>query len=192
MRTGATWRSWGIYTAIFSHIVLARQRAEDVAAKTRVNRILGRLANSKARQPLRNYDVGALVKIWRWRKVLPREIHAGPRGGLKKASRPGWVGPGRVIFSERLARQDLDDDRRHIIWVLMGGKLLGCSAHSVRPVTPTVRGFTTSSTTRRTSPNGSHSLTSSQPGNSPISLMRFHLLTNLKKHCYHHYLMVLL
>ena len=48
-------------TATFSHIVLARQRAEDVAVKTRANRILGRLANSKARQPLRNYDVGALV-----------------------------------------------------------------------------------------------------------------------------------
>ena len=121
--------------ATFSHMVLARQRAEDVAVKTRANRILGRLANSKARQPLRNYDVGTLVKIWR--RVLPQEVHTGPRGGLKKSSRPGWVGPGRVIFSERLAHQDLDDERRHIIWVLMGGKLLRCSAHSVRPVTPT-------------------------------------------------------
>ena len=122
-------------TATFSHIVLARQRAEDVAVKTRANRILGRLANSKARQPLRNYGVGALVKIWR--RVLPQEVHTGPRGGLKKASRPGWVGPGRVIFSERLPHQDLDDERRHIVWILMGGKLLRCSVHSVRPVTPT-------------------------------------------------------
>ena len=31
----------------------------------------------------------------------------------------------------------MDDERRHIIWVLIGGKLLRCSAHSVRPVTPT-------------------------------------------------------
>ena len=119
----------------FSHMVLARQRAEDLAVKTRANRILGRLANSKARQPLRNYDVGALVKIWR--HVLPQEVHTGQRGGLKKSSRPGWVGPGRVILSERLAHQDLDDERRHIMWVLMGGKRLRCSAHSVRPVTPT-------------------------------------------------------
>ena len=121
--------------ATFSHLVLARQRAEEVATKTRANRVLGRLANSKARQPLRNYDVGALVKIWR--RVLPQEVHTGPRGGFKKASRPGWVGPGRVIFTELLPHQDLDDERRHIVWVLIGGKLLRCSAHSVRPVTPT-------------------------------------------------------
>ena len=68
--------------ATFSHLVLARQRAEEVATKTRANRVLGRLANSKARQPLRNYDVGALVKIWR--RVLPQEVHTGPRGGFKR------------------------------------------------------------------------------------------------------------
>ena len=124
--------------ATFSHMVLARQRAEDAAVKTRANPILGRLANSKARQPLPNYEVGALVKIWR--RVLPQEVHTGPRGGLKKSSRPGWVGPGRVIFSEQLAQQDLDDERINegaSFKVLMGGKLLRCSAHSVRPVTPT-------------------------------------------------------
>ena len=36
-----------------------------------------------------------------------------------------------------LPHQDQDDPRRHIVWVLVSGKLLRCSVHSVRPVTPT-------------------------------------------------------
>eukprot|EP00913_Durusdinium_trenchii_P028198 g26436.t1 len=45
----------------------------------------------------------------------------------------------RVIFTEMLPHQPQDDPRRHIVWVLMSGKLLRCSVHSVRPVTPTER-----------------------------------------------------
>ena len=72
-----------------------------------------------------------------WRQILPQHVHQGPRGGTKRASKPSWVGPGRVILTELLPHQDADDPRRHIVWVLMQGKLLRCSVHSVRPVTPT-------------------------------------------------------
>ena len=58
---------------------------------------------------------------------------------MKRTSRPGWVGPGRVVFTELLPHQDRDDPRRHIIWVLMHGKLFKCSVHSVRPVTAVER-----------------------------------------------------
>eukprot|EP00435_Cladocopium_sp_Y103_P059747 s1238_g21.t1 len=57
--------------ASFASMVAARQRAEDVATKTRSQRILTRLANSKARQPLRQFAVADLVKVWR--KVLPSD-----------------------------------------------------------------------------------------------------------------------
>ena len=119
----------------FATLVAARQRAEEVANKTRSQRILVRLGNSKARQPLRSFEIADLVMIWR--QVLPLEVHTGPRGGMKKSSKPGWVGPGRVIFTEMLPHQAQDDPRRHIVWVLLHGKLLRCSVHSVRPVTPT-------------------------------------------------------
>ena len=119
----------------FATLVAARQRAEEVANKTRSQRILVRLGNSKARQPLRSFEIADLVMVWR--QVLPLEVHTGPRGGMKKSSKPGWVGPGRVIFTEMLPHQDQDDHRRHIVWFLLHGKLLRCSVHSVRPVTPT-------------------------------------------------------
>ena len=121
--------------ATFASMVAARQRAEEVANKSRAQRILTRLGNSKARQPIRQFEVADLVMVWR--QVLPSKVHTGPRGGMKKSSRPGWVGPGRVIFTEMLPHQSQDDPRRHIVWVLMQGKLLRCSVHSVRPVTPT-------------------------------------------------------
>ena len=44
---------------------------------------------------------------------------------------------GRVVFHEVLPHQDETDDRRHIVWVLIGTKLMRCSVHSVRPVTDT-------------------------------------------------------
>ena len=121
--------------AAFASMVAAREKAEQVATTTRSQRILSRLANSKARQPLRQFQIADLVMIWR--QVLPAHVHKGPRGGMKKSSRPGWVGPGRVIFTEMLPHQDQDDPRRHIVWVLLQGKLLRCSVHSVRPTTPT-------------------------------------------------------
>ena len=123
--------------ATFASMVAARQRAEDVATRTRAQRILTRLGNSKARQPLRQFQIADLVKIWR--KVLPSDAYKGPRGGMKRTSRPGWIGPGRVVFTELLPTQDRDDPRRHIVWVLLHGKLFKCSVHSVRPVTPVER-----------------------------------------------------
>ena len=52
--------------------------------------------------------------------------------------RSGWVGPGRVIFSEILPHSGKapdDPGRRHIVWVLIGTAVLRCSVHSVRPAT---------------------------------------------------------
>ena len=112
----------------YSNLVAARQKAEEVARKTRSQRILTRLGNSKARQPLRTFQPTELVKIWR--KSLPLEQFTGPRGGLRKSGRPGWIGPGRVIFMEVLPHQKEGEP-------LVSGKLFRCSVHSVRPVTPT-------------------------------------------------------
>ena len=80
----------------FATLVAARQRAEEVANKTRSQRILVRLGNSKARQPLRSFEIADLVMIWR--QVLPLEVRTGPRGGMKKSNKPGWVGTGKSHF----------------------------------------------------------------------------------------------
>ena len=40
-------------------------------------------------------------------------------------------------FSEVPHQKDLDEERRHIVWVLVGTQLLPCSVHSVRPVNET-------------------------------------------------------
>ena len=121
--------------ASFATLTAARLKAEQIANKTRSQRILVRLGNSRVRQPLRDFKVADLVMVWR--QVLPQQVHQGPRGGHKRASKPSWIGPGRVILTELLPHQEADDHRRHIVWVLMHGKLLRCSVHSVRPVTPT-------------------------------------------------------
>ena len=121
----------------FTRLVAAREKAEAVAKETRARRILTKLGNSTVRQPLRTYHPMDLVKVWR--KVWPKEQFQGPRGGLKKSGRPHWIGPGRVVFSEVLPHQDADDDRRHIVWVLIGSQLFRCSVHSVRPTTETER-----------------------------------------------------
>lgn len=68
-------------------------------------------------------------------------------------SRPGWVGPGRVIFTEMLPHQSQDDPRRHIVWVLLQGRLLRCNGQQLP-----LRSCTTTSTIyriRRTSRSGS-------------------------------------
>ena len=123
--------------ATFASMAAARQRPKEVATRTRAQRILTRLGNSKARQPLRQFQIADLVKIWR--KVLPSDAYKGPRGGMKRTSRPAWIGPGRVVFTELLPTQERDDPRRRIVWVLLHGKLFKCSVHSVRPVTPVER-----------------------------------------------------
>ena len=40
-------------------------KEQDVATKTRAQRIMTRLNNSKARQPLRTFEIADLVKVWR-------------------------------------------------------------------------------------------------------------------------------
>ncbi|OLQ11600.1 hypothetical protein AK812_SmicGene4533 [Symbiodinium microadriaticum] len=60
-----------------------------------------------------------------------------PRGGSKKSGRPHWIGPGRVVFHEVLPQQQEGDQRRHIVWVLIGSQLYRCSVHSVRHATET-------------------------------------------------------
>ena len=121
----------------FNRLVTARERAEEVARRTRSLRVLSKLSNTTVRQPLRTFKEMDLVKIWR--RYWPAEVHQGPRGGLKKSGKPHWVGPGRVVFHEVLPHQDQQDHRRHLVWVLVGSQLHRCSVHSVRPVTETER-----------------------------------------------------
>ena len=117
----------------YTRLVTLRQEAEAIALKTRARRVLTRLHNSTVRQPLREFEPLTLVKVWR--KVWPQEQFKGTRSGFRKSGRPHWTGPGRVVFQELLPHQQPGDHRRHIVWVLMGHKLLRCSVHSVRPVT---------------------------------------------------------
>ena len=123
------------YKDEFAKLVTARENAEAVATRTRAKRVLTRLNNTTVRQPLRIYKPMDLVKVWR--RMWPKEQFVGPRGGLKKSGKPHWIGPGRVVFNEVLPHQEADDERRHIVWVLIGTQLFRCSSHSVRPVTTT-------------------------------------------------------
>ena len=102
----------------FAKLVTQRQRAEEIALKSRSQRILTKLSNTTVRQPLRTFKEMDLVKIWR--KLWPQEVHRGPRGGFKMSGRPHWIGPGRVVFHEILPQQDPGDPRRHVVWVLIG------------------------------------------------------------------------
>ncbi|CAE7241764.1 Smyd3 [Symbiodinium sp. CCMP2592] len=121
----------------FVQLVTSRQKAEEIARTTRAKRVLTKLSNTSVRQPLRLYNPMDLVKVWR--RVWPQTQHKGPKGGFRMSARPHWVGPGRVVFSEVLPHQERDDDRRHIVWVLIGKQLFRCSTHSVRPVSETER-----------------------------------------------------
>eukprot|EP00438_Fugacium_kawagutii_P031764 Skav205351 [mRNA] locus=scaffold1956:24961:32706:- [translate_table: standard] len=118
--------------AEFSKLLTNRVMAETHARKARAENALTRLQNSSSRQPVREYRPSELVKVWR--KLLPHEAHKGKRGGFLKAARPHWVGPARVLFSELLPHQD-GHDRRHVVWVVLGGRCLRCSVHSLRPLT---------------------------------------------------------
>ena len=96
---------------------------------------MSRLKNSSVRQPLRTFQPTQLVKVWQ--REWPAHLHQGRRGGTKKSAKPHWIGPGRVIFHEVLPHQEEGDERRHIVWVLIGTQLMRCSVHSVRPLTET-------------------------------------------------------
>eukprot|EP00438_Fugacium_kawagutii_P003117 Skav222832 [mRNA] locus=scaffold1338:43482:51341:- [translate_table: standard] len=118
--------------AEFSKLLTNRVMAEMHARKARAENTLTRLQNSSSRQPIREYRPSELVKVWR--KLLPHEAHKGKRGGFVKSAKPHWVGPARVLFSELLPHQD-GHDRRHVVWVVLGGRCLRCSIHSLRPLT---------------------------------------------------------
>ena len=122
----------------YEALVRARQGAEEVARRTRALRVMSKLKNSSVKQPLRTFEPMDLVMVWR--KQWPAHLLApGRRGGFQRSIKPHWIGPGRVIFHEVLHHQEEGDERRHILWVLVGSQLLRCSAHSVRPVTDTER-----------------------------------------------------
>ena len=70
-----------------------------------------------------------LVKIWR-----KYGDPTGPRGGMTKQGRAQWIGPGRVVFHETINGQYPQDQRRHVVWVVIGGTMHRCSVHSVRKV----------------------------------------------------------
>ena len=125
----------GGQTMSYEALVRARQDAEAVARRTKALRVMSRLKNTTVRQPLRTFHPTQLVKVWR--KEWPADLYQGKRGGGKMSGKPHWIGPGRVVFHEVLPHQDETDDRRHIVWVLIGTKLMRCSVHSVRPVTDT-------------------------------------------------------
>ena len=122
----------------YEALVRARQGAEEVARRTRALRVMSKLKNSSVKQPLRTFEPMDLVMVWR--KQWPAHLLApGRRGGFQRSIKPHWIGPGRVVFHEVLHHQEEGDERRHILWVLVGSQLLRCSAHSVRPVTDTER-----------------------------------------------------
>ena len=77
----------------FTKMMNHRKEAEDAARAVHAQRVLVKLQNSKVRQPLQTFQPMDLVKIWR-----KFSADGGPRGGLKKTSRPQWLGPGRVVF----------------------------------------------------------------------------------------------
>ncbi|CAE7206837.1 unnamed protein product [Symbiodinium sp. CCMP2592] len=91
-------------------LVTARQEAETVAQKTRAKRVLSKLGNTTVRQPLRTYSPLDLVKVWR--KVWPKELHVGPRGGYRKSGRPHWIGLGEWCLrkSYHINNQAINDD----------------------------------------------------------------------------------
>ena len=72
-------------------------------------------------------------------KVLPSDAYKGPRGGMKRTSRLAGLDLEELSSLNYFLIKDRDDPRRHIIWVLMHGKLFKCSVHSVRPVTAVER-----------------------------------------------------
>ena len=71
-----------------------------------------------------------LVKVWR-----EYAAEQGPRGGMRKTFRAQWLGPGCVVFHEVLQGQRPEDQRRHRVWVVIGGTMRRCSVHSARKVT---------------------------------------------------------
>ena len=66
----------------FTALVTARQQAEEIARRTKAQRVLTRLANTSVRQPLREFKEMDLVKIWR--KFLASRNPQGSQRGAQK------------------------------------------------------------------------------------------------------------
>ena len=71
--------------------------------------------------------------VFIWRKFLPHTIYAGRKGGHRHTAKPRWVGPGRVVFHELTPGQHAED-RKHVLWVILGNRIYKTSVHSVRPL----------------------------------------------------------
>ena len=117
----------------FLRLLSRRQDAENCAREAKAKTVLGKLRNTSIRQPPRTFSMAQPVMLWR--KFLPHTIYKGRKGGKKHTSRPRWVGPGRVVFHELLPGQD-EEDRRQVVWVILGNILYRASVHSVRPLSP--------------------------------------------------------
>ncbi len=115
----------------FLKLMNQRRHAEDCARKARAGVIISKIANTTIKQPLRTFNLAEPVMIWR--KFLPHSTHRGSRGGHKRTVKPRWVGPGRVVLHELIPGQG-EEDRKGIVWVVMGNNLYRCSVHSVRPL----------------------------------------------------------
>ena len=115
----------------FLRLLNQRQLAEECARKAKARTVMSKLKNSAVRQPLRTFKMGQPVYIWR--KFLPHSVYAGKKGGHKHVGRPRWVGPGRVVFHELVPGQE-EEDRKHVVWVILGTRIYKTSVHSVRPL----------------------------------------------------------
>ena len=115
----------------FIRLMNQRQMAEECARKARALSTISKLKNTSVKQPWRTFNLAEPVMVWR--KYLPPTFHKGKRGGLKKTVKPRWVGPGRVVLHELIPGQH-EDDRKGIVWVVIGNTLYRCSVHSVRPL----------------------------------------------------------
>ena len=115
----------------FLRLMTQRQHAEECARKAKAHVVMSKLRNTNVKQPIRNYDLAEPVYVWR--KFLPYDSYRGRRGGRQKTMKPRWVGPGRVVFHELVPGQR-QEDRKHILWVLLNNKLYRVSVHSVRPL----------------------------------------------------------
>jgi hypothetical protein len=106
----------------FAELQKNRNLADQAFHRAKALERVSILANAKTRQPLRQFAVGDWCKIWR-RK---------PHHGFNK---PHWWGPGRIVMQETLPSDNGHDQaRRHIVWVLLGTRMIRCSVYSVRPL----------------------------------------------------------
>lgn len=107
----------------FGQLQGRRSDAEMAYLKSRALHRRSVITNSKVRQPLRNFEPGQWVYVWR-------------RNPFQGYNRPHWFGPCRpcrVVVMKKLPRGRKPDGRGHIVWVLFGTRLVRCSGYSVRP-----------------------------------------------------------